>query len=49
MEEIDSEKIQIRVDSIDRRTHDLIIQLLESLNKIKEQSLDNSKKIKINQ
>ncbi len=49
LEEIDSEKLQIRVDSIDRRTYENILQLIESLSKIKDQSFDNvNKKIKVN-
>lgn len=45
LEDLDTEKLQIRVDSIDRRTFEQINQLIDTLSKIKDS--DNlGKKIK---
>jgi uncharacterized protein YaaW (UPF0174 family) len=47
LEELDSEKLQIRVDSIDRKTFDQINQLIDTLSKLKETNMDNlGKKVK---
>lgn len=48
IEDLDNEKLQIRVDSLDRKTYDSINVLIEQFSKIREISLDNSaKKLKV--
>ncbi len=48
LEDIDSEKLQIRVDSIDRKTFDQINQLIDTLAKVRETNADNiGKKLKV--
>jgi uncharacterized protein YaaW (UPF0174 family) len=47
IEDIDTEKLQIRVDSLDRKTYEQINQLIDTLIKVREINQDNmGKKIK---
>lgn len=47
IDDIDSEKLQIRVDSLDRKTYEQINQLIDTLIKVREINQDNmGKKVK---
>ena len=47
IEDVDSEKLQIRVDSLDRKTFEQINQLIDTLTKVREINTDTlSKKVK---
>ncbi len=47
LEDIDNEKLQIRVDSLDRKTFDQINQLVDTLSKVRETTGDSMKKLKV--
>jgi hypothetical protein len=48
LEDIDNEKLQIRIDSLDRKTFDQINQLIDTLTKVRETNGENiGKKLKV--
>jgi molybdenum cofactor biosynthesis enzyme MoaA len=48
LEDIDNEKLQIRIDSLDRKTFEQINQLIDTLSKVRETNGDNiGKKLKV--
>jgi hypothetical protein len=47
LEDIDNEKLQIRIDSLDRKTFEQINQLIDTLTKVRETNGENiGKKLK---